>query len=200
MKYLILMFFVSILFLSGCAVSSEVGAEKQIERSGSQPEWLNKPTSEADESVLFTGEFTQAKDRAFGMNQAYADGLRKLMNSMQVAVKTQSSLVMRGNNMNEDDIAKFSEFSVAWISDTKNVAGVKNPDSYWEKIEKKTVSGVTYFYNCYSLLKISKLDYNKSLEGAYNEMKKKAQEANNLEAQRVAEKLMEDLKKESGNR
>ena len=128
------------------------------------------------------------------MNQAYADGVRKLMNTMQNAVKTQSSLALRGANMDEGDVGRFSEFAVAWISDTYRIAAVQNPESYWEKIEVKTLSGVTYNYNCYSLLKISKKDYNKALEGAYLDMKKKAQEENNKKAEETSNKLIDELK------
>jgi len=194
-KFAGILFVITMLFFGGCSGSSEIGSEKTVDKSGGTPDWVLKPTVEQDDFILVTGEITQAKDRSFGMNQAYADGVRKLMNMMQNAVKTQSSLVMRGNNMNDDDIGKFSEFAVGWVSDTKNIAGVKNPDSYWEKIEKKTASGVTYYYNCYSQLKISKVDYNKALEGAFNAIKKKAVEENNKKAEDTAKKLIEDLNK-----
>jgi len=186
---------IGLLSWAGCSGSSEIGSEKTIDKSGSQPEWLLKPTIEEDDFILVTGEITQAKDRSFGMNQAYADGLRKLMNMMQNKVKTQSSLAMSGNNMNESDIGKYSEFAVGWVSDTKNISGIKNPDSYWEKIEKKTAEGVSYYYNCYSQLRVTRVDYNKALEGAYNEMKKKAMEENNAKAEDTAKKLIEDLNK-----
>jgi hypothetical protein len=196
MKKLAVVFLVlGLLHFGGCSGSSEVGSEKSVEKSKSQPEWIDKPTIEDGDNIFVTGEITQAKDRSFGMNQAYADGVRKLMNMMQNAVKTQSSLVMRGNNMADDDIGKFSEFAVGWVSDTKNISGVKNPDSFWEKFEKKTVSGVTYYYNCYSRLKLTKADYNKALEGAYNQMKKKAVEENNHKAEETAKKLIDDLNK-----
>ena len=97
--------------------------------------------------------------------------------------------------MDDDDIGRFSEFAIGWISDTKTVAGVLNPQTYWEKIATTTSTGVSYNYNCYSLLKISKKDYNKSLEGAYENMKKKARELNNQKAEEVANKLIEQLNK-----
>lgn len=182
------------LILFGCS-GVDVGAEKTVDTSGSKPEWLAVSSTEKDELVLITGEVTQANDRSFGMNQAYADGMRKLMNMMQNNVKTQSSQVMQGNNMTEGDIGKFSEFSIAWVSDTRNIMGVKNPESYWEKVEKKTMNGVTYYYNCYTLLTLTKTDYNKILEGAYSDMKKRAQSENNKKAEDTANQLLNELKK-----
>ena len=184
----------SILYLVGCASSKEIGNETIIQESGDKPEWISTPTSSNENFIFVTGELTKAKDRSFGMNQAYADGVRKLMNTMQNDVKTQSSLALRGNNVDEDDVGRFSEFAVAWISDTYKVAGVKNPKTYWEKVEVKTPTGVKYFYNCYSLLQISKKDYNRALEGAYYNMQNKAREANNKKAEQTAIKLIDELK------
>ncbi|TSA26326.1 MAG: hypothetical protein D4R68_07575 [Ignavibacteriales bacterium] len=194
MKNLFL-FFLFVVFVFGCSALKEVGSETVIEKSGSTPIWSSKPSSEEGEFIFITGEMTKAKDRSFGMNQAYADGLSKLMNTMQNNVRTQSSQALRGANLDTEDIGRFSEFAVAWISETKTISGVQNPETYWEKVETKTETGVSYNYNCYSQLKISKKDYNRSIEGAYENMKKKARELNNKKAEETANKLIDDLKK-----
>ncbi len=182
------------IFISGCSGSREIGSEIIVEKSSSTPNWVLTPVRDEGDFIFVTGDITKAKDRSFGMNQAYADGVRKLMNTMQNDVKTQSSLALRGANLSEDDIGRFSEFAVAWISDTYKIAGVQNPESYWEKVEIKTNTGVTYTYNCYSLLSISKQNYNKALEGAFENMRKKAQEQNNKRAEKTAQKLIDELK------
>jgi hypothetical protein len=181
--------------LFGCAGSAEIGAEKTVEKSGSTPDWVLTPTTEQSDFIYVSGELSKGKDRSFAMNQAYADGIRKLMNMMQNAVKTQSSSALRGSNMEDGDVGRFSEFAVAWISDTYKFAGVQNPESYWEKVEVKTATGVNYYYNCYSHLRISKVDYKKALEGAFNEMKKKAQDENNKKAEETAKNLIDELNK-----
>ena len=157
------------------------------------PVWVKIPTNDDGEFIYITGELTKAKDRSFGINQAYADGVRKLMNTMQNDVKTQSSLALRGANMDEDDIGRFSEFAVGWISDTYKISGVQNPENYWEKIEVKTYNGVTYHYSCFTLLKLSKQDYNNAIQGAYDNMRKKAREENNKKAEETATNLIEKL-------
>jgi len=187
--------FVFITTLIGCAGSAEIGTEKTVEKSGSTPDWALTPTTEQSDFIFVTGELSKGKDRSFAMNQAYADGIRKLMNMMQNAVKTQSSTALRGSNMEDGDVGRFSEFAVAWISDTYKISGVQNPESYWEKVEVKTATGVNYFYNCYTHLRISKLNYKKALEGAFNEMKKKAQEENNKKAEETAKNLIDELNK-----
>ena len=173
---------------------SSVGEETSIERSGKKPDWIGTPTYKDDYFVFVTGEITQAKDRAFGMNQAYADGMRKLLNMMINDVKTQSSQVMRGSNVGEDDVQKYSEFAAAWISQTYTVANVQNPETYWEKTRVETPYGEKYYYDCYTRIKISKRDFDMSLTGAYESMKKRAKDGNNKTVEEAAEKLIEELK------
>ncbi len=170
-----------------------VGEESRIESSGSRPDWIYKPTTKDNQYVLVTGEMTKAKDRAFGMNQAYADGIRKLLNMMINDVKTQSSQVLRGSNVEEGDVEKYSEFAVAWISQTYTVANVENPETYWEKVKVDTPYGETYYYDCYSRIRITRGDFNKSLTGAFESMRKKARDDNKKTVVDVAEKLIEDL-------
>ncbi|MFZ1290634.1 MAG: hypothetical protein WAR79_11125 [Melioribacteraceae bacterium] len=192
---LVVTLLVSLMFLVSCSSSKEIGKEVIVQQSGDSPVWIVTPTVEDDENIFVTGELTKAKDRSFGMKQAYSDGVMKFMNTMQNAVKTQSSLALRGSNIEEGDIGRFSEFAVGWISDTYQIAGVKNPESYWEKVEVNTNTGVDYYYNCYSLLSMSKNDYNKALSGAYDNMKKKAQEENNKKAEETAASLIDALNK-----
>ena len=136
---------------------------------------------------------SKCKDRAFGLNQAYADGLRKLMNMMINDAKTQSAQVLRGSNVDEGDVDKYSEFAVAWISQTNTIGNVENPESYWEKSRVITATGETYYYDCFTRLKISKHDFNMALTGAYANMKKKAKENSNKTVEDVADKLIQDL-------
>lgn len=194
MKKIFSLLFV-VLFYFGCGSISEIGTEKTVEKSPTNSDWILIPTSESEGNIYFTGQMTKAKDRSFGLKQAYADGMMNLMNSMQNSVRSQSSMSLRGSNVEEEDIGRFSEFAVGWISENRTISGLQNSENYWEKIEKKTETGVTYFYNCYSLLKISKTDYNKALIGAYENMKKKSIELNNKKAEETANKLIDDLKK-----
>jgi len=173
--------------------TSSVGEESFIENSGTKPDWINIPTTKDNQFVIVTGEMTHAKDRSFGMNQAYADGVRKLLNMMINDVKTQSSQVLRGSNLDEGDVERYSEFAVAWISQTYTIANVQNPETYWEKIKTTTAYGDSYFYDCYTRIKITKRDFNLSLTGAYENMKKKAKEGDNKTVEDVANKLIDDL-------
>lgn len=174
--------------------SAGIGEEVLVETSGSKPDWINTPSIKDNQFVTVIGEMSHANDRSFGMNQAYADGIRKLLNMMINDVKTQSSQVLKGSNLDEGDVNRYSEFAVAWISQTYTIANVINPETYWQKIKVGTPYGEKYYYDCYSKVQITKSDFNMSLNGAYENMKKKAKENNNKTAEDVANKLIDDLR------
>ena len=180
----------------GCSGTKEmqVGEEQIVERSNEErPSWVTSVSNEQNGFIFVTGEISRAKERAFGVSQANADGIQKMLNTMNNQAKSASTQALRGANMDEGDVGRYSEFAVSWISNSYQISGVTTPTTYWEKVMKKTAQGVEYFYNCYVQLKISKVDYNKALAGSYDEMKRKAQEANNTKAEDVAKKLLQDL-------
>ncbi len=184
--------FILAVILYSCGAS--IGEEVLVETSGSKPDWINIPSTKDNQYVTVIGEMSHADDRSFGMNQAYADGVRKLLNMMINDVKTQSSQVLKGSNLVEGDVTRYSEFAVAWISQTYTIANVINPESYWQKIKVGTPYGESYYYDCFTKIQISRNDFNMSLTGAYENMKKKAKENNNKTAEEVANKLIDDLK------
>ena len=68
------------LVLFGCSGSKEmqVGEEQVVEQSTTdRPSWTNVPSEEREGNIFVTGEISRAKERAFGMNQANADGIQK---------------------------------------------------------------------------------------------------------------------------
>jgi hypothetical protein len=200
MKLLLTTFAILIsLILIGCSSSKEmqVGEERIVERSTPElPSWTTSISDEKEGFIYVTGEMTRAKERAFGMTQANADGVQKMLNTMSNRAKQTATQALRGANIEEGDVGRYSEFAVSWISNTYQISGVTTPTTYWEKVEKKNQDGVEYFYNCYVQLKISKADYNKSLVGSFDELKHKAQADNNVKAAEVAQKLLDDLNKQ----
>lgn len=193
-KTISILFILPIIITIGCSSTREVGSEIIVDKSGSTPSWVLTPTQDDADFIFVTGEVTKANDRSFGMNQAYADGVGKVMNTMQNAVSTETAQAFEGANLSDGDLGRYTKIGVAWISDTYKISGVQNPEVYWEKVEVKTNTGVKYNYNCYSLLKISRADYNRALEGAFYEMQKKAQEENNKKAEQTTKEMLDRLK------
>ncbi|MDP3147491.1 MAG: hypothetical protein Q8N83_00040 [Ignavibacteria bacterium] len=183
----------------GCSGSNEmqIGEERIVERSTPEvPSWISIPSEEKDGYFYASGQISKAKDRSFGMIQANADGVKKLLNTMTNKVGGTVAQALGGANYEDNDVGRFTQDVVGWISDTYKFRGVTTPATYWEKWMKKTQSGVEYYYHCYCQLRISRLEYDNALNGAYNEIKRKAQSENNVKNEEAAKKLLEKLEKQ----
>ncbi len=191
---LITLSFFCLLTFFACSGSKQIGSEEIVEQSYSQPDWVIKGSSfNDDDNYYAVGEITKAQNRSFGLKQSYADGLQNMINTVQNTVSSISTQALEGNNNSSDDVGLYSKFAVAWASDNQRYAGVQNPEKYWEKVAVTTSTGVKYYYNCYSLLRISNLNYNKILEGAFEEMRKQARARNNKNAEETANQLLKKV-------
>jgi hypothetical protein len=111
--------------LNGCAGCKDIGEEEIIERSSRErPSWTNAISDEKDGFIFVTLEMSLVKERAFGTNQANADGVQKLLNTMSNQAKAGATQALRGANVEEGDVGRFSEFAVSWISHSYQISGV----------------------------------------------------------------------------
>jgi len=71
--------------------------------------------------------------------------------------------------------------------------GVKEKESYWEKVEEATSAGVRYFYNFYTLVSLSEDDYKRIAVDVIERQKEEAREKNNEKAERFLDKFKEEV-------
>lgn len=186
--------FAIIALISSCSSTKEIGTETIVDKSGPTPYWINQGSSDSKkDTIFFTGQITKAIDRSFGMHQAYADGMIQVLRSMEKDVNGLTGTAATGSNVEEGDIGRYTSFGMSEKYKSLTVSGIFNPDTYWEKVEIKNNSRINYTYNCYSLLKISKTDYDKNIKGTLEAARKKAQEENNKKAEELLNGLINDL-------
>lgn len=194
-----LMFLVGVaLILSSCATRGPiVGKQSVVETSGKKGNWINAREDyfEKKGDMYFRGMVHRAYDLALGRRQAEADAKKRIAESITSLVRTEYEDYARGANMSEDDVGRFVADGVAWTSGNVRVSGVMPDESYWEKVETTTYEGVEYFYNCYSLLKMSKTDYNRARKRAIDGLIEKARAENNREAEEAAMELKRKLER-----
>jgi len=176
-----------------------VGEETVVERSSEKmPGWVTQLSTEpTEESAFFyvTGNMSHVHELSMGLDQAQANGVQRLLNTLTNRVKSSTTQALSGANMSSADVGRYSEFAVAWVSDTPRLTGVLTPESYWEKVQRVTANGVEYSYNCFVRLKLSKDDYKNTIRGACEEMLRKAQEEKNRVAEEIAKDLLNGLRK-----
>jgi len=191
----IYLFLLVLIFIFGCSSSKEIGSERIVDRSADKkPDWIKQGSVKKDSLYCFTGEITKAIDRSFGMHQAYASGMIQVIRSLEKNINGLTGLTGTGVNKEEGDIGTYTSFGVAEKNKSLTISGVFNPETYWEKEEITKNTGVSYYYNCYSLLTISLDDYNKAIKGTLEIAKKKAQDDNNQKAETILQDLINGLK------
>ncbi len=176
-----------------CAHQIEVGQERVADKSGDRPDWLNQPSIEKAEGYYFVGVMTGANNQSFGMKQAHADGMTHLFDLLSNRGQNIVSQAREGTNVGDDVAGIYSKFAVGWIADNINFGGITAPESYWEKVEKKTDMGYEYTYNCYERLFLSQANFRRIMTDGFQQAKKKSQEENNKQAEEMVDKVIERL-------
>lgn len=189
---------VAALILSSCATRGPiVGKQSVVETSGKKGNWINAREDyfEKKGDMFFRGMIHRAYDLALGRRQAEADAKKRIAESITSLVRTEFEEYARGANMSEDDVGRFVADGVAWTSENVRISGVMPDESYWEKIEATTYEGVEYFYNCYSLIKMSTTNYNRARKIAIDGLIERTRAENNKKAEEAAMEVKRKLER-----
>lgn len=82
------------------------------------------------------------------------------------------------------------------MSDNIEVSGVRQEETFAEKVEETTIVGVRYLYNCYAKLSLDKADYLEARRRVLDSALEKTQGEANAKAEasvRRAMRKLEDL-------
>ena len=183
--------------LAGCAGPKvrPVGSQKIIEREpAKKPEWVGVPYFEDEKTMYFSGAVKGVADYAVGLRQAKAEAMKNVAESIQTKAKTEFVENTRGANLSPDDLGKFVQDGIAMTADNINISGLLPSESYYEKVEEVTATGVRYFYNCSVLFQLPIKDYKMARNRALNGLAEKAKKENNAAAEKAAMSLLDKLK------
>lgn len=192
MKYLIIGISLVVL-LNGCASTPTIGKQTIVERSASsKPEWETKTFFEKESQMFFSGTITNVFDMALGFRQAKAEAMKNIIESLKTKARTEFSTAIKGQNLSKDDLGRIAEDVVTWVAQI-DVSGVIQKETYYEKIEEITHTGVKHSYNCSVLLQLDKKFYLDARENAINNAIAKQREVNNQAAVEAAENAKKRL-------
>jgi len=191
-----LIFLLIQILTSGCAGPRKlvtVGQEIIVERSSeSKPDWIFSPITIEEGRLLFSGQVLGQADFSLALRHAKADAAKNITEGVQVKVWKEFSNVLREAGI-EMDIGEFLPDVLGMIMDNLNIHGLEPKEIYYEKVEKTTVEGVDYFYNCYNLIEISEDDYAKARNLALQKIKESGKIENNRKLEELAELLLKKL-------
>ena len=171
-----------------------VGSQTVIEKSAEKtPEWVMVPFFEDENTMYFSGTVKGVADYAVGLRQAKAEAMKNVAESIQTKARTEFVENTRGANLTPEDLGRFVQDGIAMVADNINVSGLLPAESYYEKVEEVTDTGVRYFYNCSVLFQLPVKDYKEARRRAIEGLAEKAREAKNKAAEEAAMSLLDKL-------
>ena len=194
-KFLILLIAASILSF-GCSASKldVIGSEQIIEKSGDKPGWVKKIPRENDEHYFFRGFKTNALSLEDGLTDARSNAIRQVLEMIQSQglVDYKKVRVETGLAETREDVGSVTEDGLKILSKTV-ASGVKELESYTEKVERFTPQGVRYFYNVYTLVRYPQSEFEKAVALAASQQNVEMRMQNNEQAQDVLDELDKGL-------
>ena len=194
-RFLVLLICAGLLSL-GCSAGkiNPIGSEKIIERSGDKPEWVKKIPKESDEYYFFRGFKTSALTLEDGLTDARSNAIRQVLEMIQAQglVDYKKARVETGLADRREDIGSITEDGLKILSKTV-ASGVKELESYTEKVERYTPDGVRYNFNVYTLVRYPKAEFEKAVALAAQEKQSEVRAKNNAQAQEVLDQLDKGL-------
>ena len=194
-KFLILLIAASILSF-GCSASKldVIGSEQIIEKSGDKPGWVKKIPRENDEHFFFRGFKTNALSLEDGLTDARSNAIRQVLEMIQSQglVDYKKVRVETGLAETREDVGSVTEDGLKILSKTV-ASGVKELESYTEKVERFTPQGVRYYYNVYTLVRYPQSEFEKAVALAASQQNAEMRMQNNEQAQDVLDELDKGL-------
>jgi hypothetical protein len=185
-----------ILILTSCtAKGPTIGEQKIVETSSKKGKWVSAREDHFEKkgNMCFRGMAQRVQDLTLGRRQAEADAKKRIADSIVTVVRTEYEEYARGANMDPYDVSKFVADGVAWSSESIVITGVTPEESYWEKVRTTTYDGVQYFYNCWSLVKVPRDDYERARMMAVSGLIEKARASHAKAAEEAAIGLKQKL-------
>ncbi|MFH1068687.1 MAG: hypothetical protein V1794_03605 [Candidatus Glassbacteria bacterium] len=180
----------------GCSANKLglVGSERVVETNGDKPGWVKKVPGENDEYYFFRGFKTGALSLEDGLTDARSNAIRQVLEMIQAQglVDYKKARVENGLAESREDVGSVTEDGLKILSKTV-ASGVKELESYTEKVERYTPKGLRYVYNVYTLVRYPKAEYDRAVALAAQEAQAGVRSANNAQAQEVLDSLDKGL-------
>ena len=187
---------VSVFAIAGCGGPKvrPVGSQTVIEKSSAKtPEWVVAPFFEDETTMYFSGTLRGVGDYAVGLRQAKAEATKNVAEAIETKAKTEFVQNTRGSNLPGEDLGRFVQDGIAMTADNVNISGLLPAESYYEKVEEVTETGVRYFYNCSVLFQLPVQQYKEARNRAINGLASKAREIKDKAAEEAAMGLLDKV-------
>jgi len=192
---LFILLFIAIISLPMCAGNKRVvGSQVLIEKSGDKPDWITEIPENKKGMMYFRGIKTNAATLDGGINDARQHAYQQISEfiNTEVNVDYERARVEYGIPKDDKDIGSVVRDTLISLS-REVVKGAREKQTYYEKYEETTPSGVRVFYNVYTLVQLSEEDLKRSAEQVIEREKEKAREMKNKKAEEFLDKMRKEI-------
>lgn len=194
-NFKIFMLLLCVFILPMCAANKKVvGSQTLIEKSGDKPDWLTEIPDNKKGMMYFRGLKTNAATLDGGINDARQHAFQQIAEfiNVEVNVDYERARVEYGIPKDDKDIGSVVRDTVISLA-REVVKGAREKQSYWERYEETTPTGVRAFYNIYMLVQLSEDDLKRTAEQVIEREKEKAREVKNKKAEDFLDKMRKEI-------
>jgi len=183
-----------IIGVMGCAGNrARVGSQRVVERTPNKvPSWIGQSSWEKGENIFYVGAAPGRADFALGLREAKADAEKKLVEQIRQKIRTEFGSAVEGQNV-DGQMGNYVKDVITKVSENIAVSGAIQDDSYFEKVEERTGSGVRYAFNCWTTVRLKHSDYLEARRSASVGAVAEARKVNNARAEATLKRAFEKL-------
>ena len=194
-SYLFSTILVTVGFIACSGTRPPVGSTRLVEQvPDEKPKWTWKIPEDKDGMLFFRGFKTRASSLDNGLTDARQNAVQQIVEMVQSKGKVVYAKTRVESGIPEDDrdFGSFIKDGFTLLAD--NIArGVKESESYYERMEETLKEGVSYHYNYWILVRYPEEEAEGAMRQAAQEQLEKARSKQDSKAEEWAEKLLESL-------
>ena len=179
---------------TGCStLGGNVGKQRVVERIPDKtPKWRGKSYWEKGKTLNYVGAVTGRSDMALGLREAKGEAEKKLAEQIRQKIRTEFGSAIEGQNV-DGRTGTYVKDLIVKASENVQVSGAKQAETFVEKVEEKTVRGVKYVFNCFTLVQLDRADYLEARQSAMDGALAEARRARNDKAEASLQRAFEKL-------
>ena len=181
--------------LSACGSKlPEMGEQFIVERvPDSAPRWRTRPPVERDGKQFFVGVKTHASSLEAGNTDARQNAVQKVVEYIGgTGMVDYTKARVESGLTDEGDAGNYVEDGYRFLAESI-AQGVREDETYYERVREWNLDGWHYFYNYYVLISIPDDAIVRSAQQAFARQAEEARERNDAKAAAFAERLQSQL-------
>lgn len=197
MRRIVLPLFVAgaALVLAACGSKPpEIGQQSVIERvPEDRPNWITRPPRDRDNKLFFVGFKTHASSLENGNTDARQNAIQKIVEYIGgTGMVDYTKARVEAGLTDESQAGNYVEDGYRFLAESI-AQGVREDETYYERVKEYRPDGWHYFYNYYALISIPQDALQRSAAMAFERQAAAARAKNDAKAEAFANRLRQQL-------